>query len=685
MPALILSLIALVLTLGYAVLLLWRGRSSLDLFALVGVLLACATLEIFDGLTLLHPEFLSGLKRGSLVAEGSLPLLWGLFSLTFYRQGGLSEASRVSRWILFLSPLFLFFATFLPFDAFYYSPDFAEERSLFLGRLGYYFYLGLLLYLIFALVQLEMTYRSLARIYRWRAKFEMVGVGSLLAIMVVYYSQGLLYRSIDMSLMPVRSLALAAAVMLMAYSRLRRGEAVKVRVSQEMALRSVVVLAVGLYLLGLGLAGEGMRYLGESSQKTLFVIVAFLGGLVLLVALLSETLRRKTRVFLHKNFFPHKYDYRAQWQNFTNCLSEARSDEEIQGAILKFFAETFFVRGATLFMRDGERPDYVCAACHEIDFSGYRIDEASPLVRYLLEESRIFNAEERRGEGGVAEVEILLALGGSFVVPLRFEERIEGFLILGSRIDPDETVTYEDYDLMKMLARQASSILLSLRLSSQLAAAREMAAIGKVSAFVMHDLKNSVSNLALVVENARNYMDDPAFQKDMLETLDNTVAKMKGLIARLRNLEEKAELKLEECDLAELVAESAEGLPKKSITLTGGPVLCAVDRVEMGKVVLNLVLNAIDATAGEGPVHLDVGADGMAFIRCRDQGCGMAGEFLRERLFKPFETTKPKGFGIGLYQCRQIVEAHGGRIEVRSAPEQGSEFTVYLPLDLRSS
>jgi hypothetical protein len=194
-----------------------------------------------------------------------------------------------------------------------------------------------------------------------------------------------------------------------------------------------------------------------------------------------------------------------------------------------------------------------------------------------------------------------------------------------------------------------------------------------------------VSNLALVVENARNYMDDPAFQKDMLETLDNTVAKMKGLIARLRNLEEKAELKLEECDLAELVAESAEGLPKKSITLTGGPVLCAVDRVEMGKVVLNLVLNAIDATAGEGPVHLDVGADGMAFIRCRDQGCGMAEEFLRERLFKPFETTKPKGFGIGLYQCRQIVEAHGGRIEVRSAPEQGSEFTVYLPLDLRSS
>jgi hypothetical protein len=63
----------------------------------------------------------------------------------------------------------------------------------------------------------------------------------------------------------------------------------------------------------------------------------------------------------------------------------------------------------------------------------------------------------------------------------------------------------------------------------------------------------------------------------------------------------------------------------------------------------------------------------------------MAEEFLRERLFKPFETTKPKGFGIGLYQCRQIVEAHGGRIEVRSAPEQGSEFTVYLPLDLRSS
>jgi putative PEP-CTERM system histidine kinase len=233
---------------------------------------------------------------------------------------------------------------------------------------------------------------------------------------------------------------------------------------------------------------------------------------------------------------------------------------------------------------------------------------------------------------------------------------------------------------MKVLARQAAATLMNQKLAEQLAAGRELAAVGKVSAFVMHDLKNSVSNLALVVENARNYMEDPDFQADMLETLDNSVRRMKGLIERLRNFEKKTCLELASCDLSALVAETALEIPKKCITWEGAPTRCTIDRSEIAKVVQNLLLNALDATAGNGPVRLEVGCDGMAFIRCLDQGCGMSAEFIRERLFKPFATTKQKGFGIGLYQCRQIVEAHAGRIEVKSTPGEGTEFTVWLPL-----
>jgi putative PEP-CTERM system histidine kinase len=270
--------------------------------------------------------------------------------------------------------------------------------------------------------------------------------------------------------------------------------------------------------------------------------------------------------------------------------------------------------------------------------------------------------------------------GIHFVVPLFFDERLEGMVLLGEPINPAEVFFYEDYDLMKVLARQAAATLMNQKLAEQLAAGRELAAVGKVSAFVMHDLKNSVSNLALVVENARNYMEDPDFQADMLETLDNSVRRMKGLIERLRNFEKKTCLELARCDLSALVAETALEIPKKCITWEGAPTRCTIDRSEIAKVVQNLLLNALDATAGNGPVRLEVGCDGMAFIRCLDQGCGMSAEFIRERLFNPFATTKQKGFGIGLYQCRQIVEAHAGRIEVKSTPGEGTEFTVWLPL-----
>ncbi len=138
-------------------------------------------------------------------------------------------------------------------------------------------------------------------------------------------------------------------------------------------------------------------------------------------------------------------------------------------------------------------------------------------------------------------------------VPLQYEQNLEGFILLGEPVNPGETLNFEDYDLMKVLASQATSVLLSLKLSAQLSTAQEMAAIGKVSTFVIHDLKNHVSNLSLIVDNAREHMDNPEFQVDMLETLDETIDKVNALIARLKNIKEKKDLHLVQCDLAEIV------------------------------------------------------------------------------------------------------------------------------------
>jgi hypothetical protein len=505
----------------------------------------------------------------------------------------------------------------------------------------------------------------------------MVGAGAIMAMLVIYYSQALFYRSIDMNLVPVRSLVLAIAVFMIGWSRLQGGVVAGVRVSPDMAYRSLVLLAVSSYLVGLGLLGEGLHYLDVGMQRAIFVSASVLSGLVVVLVLLSEKLRRRAKVFLHKHFYRHKFDYRKEWRRFTSHLSSARTVEALQQGILSFYCNTFACGAAALYLGDDEQGCFRFASGYQISELPKDFETSSPFVTLLSDRDWVFNIADHNPADLNGVLPFCEEHGFTLAVPLLFEKSLEGFIFLGQAIHPDERLSYEDFDLMKMLARQATSTLLSLKLSAQLSSAREMAAIGKVSAFVVHDLKNLASNLALVTENARDYLDDPEFQLDMLQTLEGTTDRMKALIARLKNVTEKKALNLTATDLLQVAAEGVRLAGDDQVTLSGEPLPALLDPREMEKVVHNLVLNAREA--GGAPVRVEVGRDEAVFLRVSDRGCGMSEEFIRQRLFQPFQTTKPKGFGIGLYQCKNIVEAHGGRIEVESRVGEGTSFTVFLP------
>jgi putative PEP-CTERM system histidine kinase len=206
-----------------------------------------------------------------------------------------------------------------------------------------------------------------------------------------------------------------------------------------------------------------------------------------------------------------------------------------------------------------------------------------------------------------------------------------------------------------------------------------LAAIGKVSTFVMHDLKNLIASLTMMLENAQEHISVPEFQSDLLVSLGNIVTKMNALILRLKKLPEKSSLQLTPVDLLQMARETAALVSGTALHVTGEHVMAAADREELQKVALNLMLNAVEATDGSTPVKVEVGENGTPFIRIKDKGCGIPAAFVQHVLFKPFSSTKKQGMGIGLYQSRQIIEAHGGRIEVVSTLDQGSEFTVWLP------
>jgi len=681
MLELYLPLLAILLTLTLALYLLLRQRGGLAVYALVAALFCCAGSELCDLLAIANPSDLVLLKKGALFAESWQPLCFLLFVLTFARDGGLRRVSWLSRSLL-VATLALPVLTVVKGSAeFFYSPDFVEERLLFLGSYGYYFYLALMACLVTALFHLERTLVSLPRLERLRVKLEIVGVGLIMVMLGIYYSQALFYRSLDMNLVPVRSLVLAIGVLLIGASRLRGGVVARVRVSRDMAYRSLVLLAISLYLVGIGLLGEGMRYLDVAMQRAMFVSVAVLSGLAVVLVLLSEKLRRKAKVFLHKHFYRHRYDYRKEWRRFTGHLSSARTIEALQQGILSFYCDTFACGVAALYLRDNEQGDYRFAAGYQVDVDklAQLFAQNSPFAAFLTDRDWVFNVADDN-PADLNEV-LLFCQEHEFTlaVPLLFEKSLEGFIFLGRPTNPNEQLNYEDFDLMKMLARQATSTLLSLKLSAQLSSAQEMAAMGRVSTFVIHDLKNLASNLALVTENAADYLDDPDFQRDMLETLSGTVGSMKELIARLRNVVTPKELALAPTDLLQLAEQGVRLAGGLRVAVTGEPVNTQVDAGEIQKVVQNLLINAREASGREELIGLEVGQAGAAYLRVSDLGCGMSEEFIRERLFQPFQTTKTNGFGIGLYQCKNIVEAHGGRIEVLSRVGEGTTFTVWLP------
>ena len=670
------AIIALLALAGFA---LHRERSRAGLF-LCAALAVTALLELLDLRALTAAGGAISWKRYALIAESFLPPCWILCSLTYARQSGPWKIGRFLKGVVALSFLFSVLPAVFPLNAFFYAPDFPDERLLFLGNAGYFYYIGIMACLVYALVNFEATLSNASPEALWKIKLDIIGLGTILAVLIFYYSHAFLYRSLNMNYLPLRSFMYLVAAAMMAYSQVCRRGNVRIQVSRRAAYKSVVLFAVGLYLVMLGLLGEGMRYFGTYFSRSVTISFAFLVGIALLTLLLSERVRREVKVMLHKNFFQHKHDYRTQWLRFTEQLSTSRSGEELLQRILSAYCGIFGIGGAALFLFEEEQGGYCAAAFYEMDPVSRVISPDNSLVRFLRERAWVINVKDENP--GIAEENRLFFEDNkiSFIIPLFNGERLEGFITLGHVIKNNEVYIYEDYDLMKTIASQASQAISHQRLSEQITQAREMEAIGNVATFVVHDLKNLVATLSLIVDNAAKYMQNPDFQKDMLTSLGNTAGKMRVLIGRLKNLGDKSLLNLHPVDLLELSANTAQMVSSGRITVSGNPERVVADGEEIQKVVINLLINAVEASDHEQPILVEVGNDGGApFIRISDQGCGMSDHFIRTKLFKPFTSTKKQGLGIGLYQCRKIVESHGGRIEVNSLEGGGSAFTVWFP------
>jgi signal transduction histidine kinase len=257
--------------------------------------------------------------------------------------------------------------------------------------------------------------------------------------------------------------------------------------------------------------------------------------------------------------------------------------------------------------------------------------------------------------------------------------------------DLEQRIEVETRDETRALAESFN--VMTDRLREQLrreAESRQFQSFFRLSSMLAHDLKNSITGLSFLVSNMERHIHREEFRSDAIASVRDATEKLRGMVARLsepvETLSGEYRRALQPTDMAALVRRalaSAGDFHEVEARLPEG-LVAAVDAERIERVVENLVLNAVQAMGtSHGRLTVEAGRAGAGevFVEVSDTGPGMSEEFVRTRLFRPFSTTKNKGIGLGLYTCREIVQAHGGRIEVETRQGSGTRFRVVLPSD----
>jgi putative PEP-CTERM system histidine kinase len=541
---------------------------------------------------------------------------------------------------------------------------------------------------VFALVLIEQLFRNVSPDWRWSIKPLCVGLGSAVLFDLYLYSDALLFNRIDVDAFSIRGFVHALVVPLVAISTARSKDwKTRLVLSQRAALQSATLVAVGVYLLFMAAAGYYVRYFGGDWGRAFQLALLFAALLMLGMLSLSGSMRAKFRVLVGKHFFSYRYDYREEWLRFTNTLSSQDGFSEMGQHVVKGLADMVESPAGALWLKDPTARFFGQAACWNMPTSSATEDADSTLCQFLLDSGWVINLEEyrslpRRYDGLNLPAWLVEVPNAWLVVPLATGNEMIGFVVLSTartKID----VNWEVNDLLKTAGRQAGAFLGQMQATEALLEVRKFDAFNRMSAFVVHDLKNIVAQLSLMLKNAERHRDNPEFQKDMLMTVEHSVERMRQLMMQLREgatpVDSPRGIELGDVIRRIQAAKESQGR-ELDVELTGKIVAKGhEDRIE--RVIGHIVQNALDATEKQGCVSIRLEREGQnALVRVGDTGHGMTPEFLRERLFKPFQTTKPAGMGIGAYESFQYVHELGGKISVDSTVNVGTEVCLLLPL-----
>jgi putative PEP-CTERM system histidine kinase len=588
--------------------------------------------------------------------------------------------SMILLWVLFFVALFTYPGSYLVINV---------EGYVVLGWLGKIHATFLLMCAIIFMWIMENILRASSNEQKRVLKYPALGIITVGVAFVLSAMYRLSTLSITHEVLLLSSLIFLIGISFLIFFSIRfRLFDMDIFVSRYIVYHSITFLSIGAYLFAMGLFIFGVQRLGIQLSFVTIGFFVFLVLLVLGIFMISSEARARLRFFVDTHFFSNKYDYRKEWGELSGYLSIAFNEKQIIHVTSQVILDSMYIHELSMWLQ--EKDIFRCSYAFPSPLSDQRIHEHELLIEYL-ENNPYFLRKAPCVSGDVLwektvnERREFLELNKiELAVPMMAENRMIGFIAVGTE-NPGTPYGKDDIDLLSAIASQSSAALMSARFAQELAANKEMDTFTRMSAYVLHDLKNAAGNLSLILQNAPKHMDNEEFREDMLETITETLGRIDKVMGRLGAMPEKEELKEQHIHIRSFIDTV---LTKLQPRLANIDVTCQVDQ-DLGlitdpemleKILENIIVNATEAVANEGKIILYAKRDGnKSLISIEDNGTGMSEDFIRDRLFKPFQTTKNKGTGLGLWQVKNMADKLGASIDVHNYPAQGVKFTIIFP------
>jgi putative PEP-CTERM system histidine kinase len=547
-----------------------------------------------------------------------------------------------------------------------------------------------------SLVLVHNLYGQAAPASRSAIRFVMLGLALMWTYDLNLYTFAYLDLVAASGLLDWRGAAVALTGPLFALGA-KQEDGWRIRLSRAATFQSLSLLAICAYFTVMTLLATALRGSDWDWSGSLLIALLAVTTVAAMVLLPSPTARSWAKVKLAKHLFEHRYDYRTEWLRFTETLGRSGVDAPALGErVIKAFADIVDAPGGLLLVKDSAGGIATAASW---DWPGRNpdageLEDSADFWRNLEASGRIVELDAyRRRSGHSKDLEVAVpvwvadnddAWAG---VPLIHNNRLFGLILLAAP-EYRRPLDWEDFDLLRTAGRQAASSLAEAHGQEALSNAQRFEEFNRRFAFILHDIKNLVSQLSLVSRNAERHADNEEFRADMIATLKSSVGKMNDLLARLSPQAPQRAQRSEPMALRGILTSAIAAKRRNhEVRLLGdASVLAVVEPSGLEQAVGHLIQNAVEASPADRPVVVRVARQGDAvFIRISDEGSGMDGDFVRNRLFQPFASTKSHGFGIGSFEARSLIAAMGGRLSVDSQPGRGTTFTIKLAADPASS